>query len=60
MQEFIILNPTFRGCKSLFEMHIVSLIPRPLPDFIFAAMEKNREKVWDHCYDTSWKWWTWL
>jgi len=34
-----------------------SLVPRPLPNFI-TAMEKNREKAWDHCYVMDWKWWT--
>jgi len=23
-----------------------------------AAVKKNREKAWDHCYVTDWKWWT--
>ena len=36
-----------------------SLVPRPLPYFIMlAAMEKNQEKAWDHCYVTGQKWWT--
>ena len=27
-----------------------SLIPNPLPGFYLAAVEKNREKAWDHYY----------
>ena len=35
-----------------------SLVPRPLPDFYLAAVEKNREKAWDQNYVTDRKWWT--
>ena len=26
--------------------------------FYLAAVEKNRETAWDHCYVTDRKWWT--
>jgi len=37
-------------------------LPRPqgTPRSYLTAVEKNREKAWDHCYVTDRKWWTWL
>ena len=32
----------------------------PTPRIYFAAMEKNREKAWEHCHVMDRKWWTWL
>ena len=33
-------------------------LPQATPGFYLAAVEKNREKAWGHCYATGWKWWT--
>ena len=36
----------------------ISLVPRPLPDFYLAAVEKNREKSWEQNLRHNQKWWT--
>ena len=32
--------------------------PQTTPRFYLAAVEKNRDKAWDHCYIMDRKWWT--
>ena len=57
------LRPTSTRMIMRYKVFVVvwllSLVPRPLPDFILHPW-KNREKAWDHCYIMDWKWWTQL
>ena len=54
--KFLVTVSLICWCKCV----TVSLIPRSLPDFYLAAMEKKLEKACDHCYIMDRKWWTWL
>ena len=52
--KFLVTVSLICWCKCV----TVSLIPRPLSDFILQLWRKNWEKAWDHCYVMDWKWWT--
>ena len=50
--------PSFLFVQFKFLVDGLSLVPRPLPDFISQPWRKIREKAWDQNYVTDQKWWT--